>query len=201
MLCVGLTGGIGSGKSTVAKMFAELGAMIIDADIIAREVTAVNEPGYEKILAHFGADILTAEGELDRKKLRQIIFADKKSQLIVEQILHPLIINEIKQRLTRLQAPYCIVVIPLLVEAIHKIDFLNRICVVDAPTNLRTVWAAKRDQVSALEITAIIEIQASREQRLNIADDIIVNNDSLLALKKQVMALHIQYLQKNANQA
>lgn len=192
--CVGLTGGIGSGKTTVAHFFAELGITVIDADSIAREVTAPGTPDLTAIASHFGADILTPAGALDRKKLRQIIFNDAREKIWLEQRLHPLILNLMRARIRHVSSPYCILVIPLLAEVRESIDFLDRICVVDAPELLRKQWAAQRDQVSPSEIEAIMSNQYAEQQRLALADDIITNHSDLQTLQTQVQKLHQHYL-------
>lgn len=195
MLCVGLTGGIGSGKTTVANMFAKLGAAVIDADVIAREVVASGTLGLTAIVTHFGQDILTGAGELDRKKLREMIFQDEQAKSWLERTLHPLILQVIHERIRTTSSPYCIIVIPLLAETAYLFDFLNRVCVVDAPETLRKQWAAERDQVSLAHIETIMATQTTRKQRLAIADDVITNNHDLKALNLQVKRLHQQYLE------
>ncbi len=193
MFCVGLTGGIGSGKSTAAHFFSQLGVEVIDADEIARKITAPNSPGLSAIVKHFGPEILINH-DLDRKKLRAIIFSNLQEKQWLESTLHPLILDEISQLIQKIRSPYCVVVIPLLLESQLSFDFLNRICVVDAPLDKRRQWAASRDQTSLAEIDTIIATQASRECRLDLADDIIVNNQDLKNLKSQVKRLHQQYL-------
>ncbi len=196
MLKVGLTGGIGSGKSTVAEYFSQLGSEIIDADHIARELTLPEAAGFKAIIGFFGPDILSACGEIDRKKLRQIIFNDPLAKQNLERILHPLIIKKIIAKTQLLTAPYCIIVIPLLVETgFASKDFLDRICVVDTTESLQIERASRRDSTSPQEILKIINDQCPREERLRAADDIIVNNNDLVSLEKQVKKLHQQYLQ------
>jgi len=195
IFCVGLTGGIGSGKTTVANFFAQLGITVIDADVIAREVTEPGAPAYNPIVEHFGQDIVTAQGQLDRKKLRRIIFENNLAKVWLENLLHPLILRTMRERIDQVTSPYCIMVIPLLVETAFSIDFLDRICVVDAPEALRKQWAAQRDQTSPAEIEAVIAAQSARERRLALADDLIINNHDLAALETQIKKLHSQYLQ------
>lgn len=195
IFCVGLTGGIGSGKTTVADAFAKLGATVIDADVIAREVTVQGTPGYRAIAKHFGAGMLTSTAELDRQKLRSLVFQDAEAKHWLENLLHPLILQAIREQISRATTPYCIIVIPLLVETAVTVDFLDRICVVDAPETLRIQWASQRDQVPPADIRAVMAGQSSREQRLAVADDVVVNDGDLAALEKQVKKLHRQYLQ------
>lgn len=195
MLCVALTGGIGSGKTSVAHMFADLGVNVIDADEIAHELTANNQPGFQAILKCFGNEILTNQGDLDRKKLKKWIFADKIKKQQLENILHPLILEEMQKRIQAQQNHYCIVVIPLLREINQQLNFIHRVCVVDAPEEKRILWASQRDQTSVQEIELIIKNQAAKEERLSIADDVIENNGPLSHLKQQVMGLHQKYLQ------
>ncbi len=175
MLCVGLTGGINS-RNSVAHMFADFGVNVIDADEIAHELTANHQPGFQAVLKHFGKEILTAQGSLDRKKLKQWIFSDQIKKKELENILHPLILAEIQKRIHALQNHYCLVVIPLLKEINQKLKFIHRICVVDAPETMRIQWASQRDQTSAQEIEIIMKNQADNEERLAIADDVIENN-------------------------
>ncbi len=195
VLKVGLTGGIGSGKSVVAGMFAKLGTEIIDADIIAKEITQPGQRAYQLIIKHFGIDILTKDKQLNRKQLRQLVFNDTKQKIWLEKTLHPLILQQIVERIQKVNSPYCIIIIPLLAEAWPEIDFIDRVCVVEAPENLRKQWAANRDQAALLEIEAIVANQSSSAQRLALADDIIHNDQDIPALQIQVHKLHQQYLQ------
>ncbi len=196
MLRVGLTGGIGSGKSTVADYFSRLGAQIVDADQIARELSRPGALAYKSILELFGTQILSPAGEIDRKQLRQIIFNDPHAKKKIENILHPLIIQKILEKTASFTSAYCIIVIPLLVETdLAEASFLDRICVVDTPENLQIERASRRDSTSPAEVLKIIQDQSSREERLRIADDIILNNGNLNDLEAQIKKLHAQYLQ------
>jgi dephospho-CoA kinase len=194
MLKIGLTGGIGSGKSTVAKFFKELGVPVIDADVIAHELVVPSTLAFKKIIAHFGNKILNPQGELDRKQLRELIFHDGKQRKWLENLLHPLVYQEINNRLKKIQAPYCILVIPLLLETKHE-KFVDRVLVVDSPEEQQIKRITKRDKTTKQAVKAIIDSQISREQRLANADDIIYNDKSLAYLKKQVQQLHEKYLQ------
>lgn len=195
MLVVGLTGGIGSGKSTVARIFAEHGVPIIDADVVAREVTTPEKPAFASIVQHFGKEIVLSDGSLDRSKLRHIIFNDSKQRLWLENLLHPLIRNEMHEQLAALSAPYVIAVIPLLLE-VEFYSFINRILVVDTsePTQIERVMA--RDKSSSREdIMGIVKSQANRKDRIAKAHDIIVNDGTLEDLIPQINKLHQTYLQ------
>jgi dephospho-CoA kinase len=193
MQVIGLTGGIGAGKTTVANLFAEHGVPIIDADVIARDVTLPNQLGYAKIVSHFGPNILQADGTLDRKKLRDLIFKNPAERQWLEELLHPLIKKRIEKEIGLLTAPYCIVVIPLLIE-VKAYEFINRILIVDTDEHLQIQRASARDKSSTEEIAAILASQTSRTQRLAIGDDVIVNNGTLLDLAPQVAKLHEKYL-------
>ncbi|MBS0350996.1 MAG: dephospho-CoA kinase [Proteobacteria bacterium] len=199
MFCVGLTGGIGSGKTTVANFFSELGVTIIDCDQITRDLTQLGTTGLNSIIKHFGSTILTAAQELDRKKLRNIIFNNPKEKEWLEFTLHPLILAEIHKQIQSAAPPYCVVVIPLLAEKQEYFAFLNRICVVDAPESSRKIWAAKRDQSSYSEINKIMNSQYTALQRLSIADDVIHNEKDLESLKIQVQHLHRFYIDLACN--
>lgn len=192
-LRVGLTGGIGSGKSTVANYFAALGVPIIDADQIAHEITKKDKASIRIIADHFGADIIAPDGSLQRNKLRQIIFNNKDERLWLEQLLHPLIRKAMFEQMQTCHYPYCILVIPLLAES-NEIDFIDRVLVVDAPLELRKQRAQQRDDTTNEDIEKIIRSQSNHQQRLSIADDVITNDADLQALKNKVFALHQNYL-------
>ena len=193
MLIVGLTGGIGSGKSTVSEYFAQLGAPIIDSDVIARQCVAQDQLALAQLQAHFGDTILTKHGDLDRAVLRQRIFNNSAEREWLENCLHPLIRDEMHHQIQQCSAPYVIVAIPLLLES-GKPFAVDRIVVVDVPEDLQQQRAQQRDQHSANTITAIMNAQVSRQHRLAAADDVIDNSGSLDDLKAQVQALHQGYL-------
>ncbi len=193
MLVIGLTGGIGSGKSTVAKLFEDLGVTIIDADIITRDLTCKDQPALKEIVKHFGLDILTKDRTLDRAKLRKIIFERVEEKDWLEKLLHPLVRTEMFNQALNATSSYCIAVIPLLLET-EKNPLINRILVVDAPEELQLARAKTRDQASHDEITAIIKTQLNRQSRLSHADDVIDNSGTLESLKDQVQELHQKYL-------
>ncbi|HFQ14626.1 MAG TPA: dephospho-CoA kinase [Gammaproteobacteria bacterium] len=185
MLAVGLTGGIGSGKSRVSDAFARLGVPVIDTDIIARELVAPGQPALDEIRAAFGNAVFTAEGELDRRALRQRIFSQPDQRRKLEAILHPRIRAEVRRQIAALSAPWVLVVIPLLLES-GQGDLVQRVLVVDAPVELQRARTTQRDQISDEEVDRILAAQLSREQRLAAADDVIVNDGSLADLQQQV---------------
>lgn len=193
MLVIGLTGGIGSGKSTVAKCFAKHGITIIDTDKLAREVVTPNSPALKKITKHFGQDILDKAGKLKRKKLAALIFTQPKQRAWLENLLHPIIRKKMNSLIKKAQSPYCIAVIPLLAETKPN-PSIDRVLVVDASTKQRSKRTQQRDKLAAEQIKKIMASQATRQQRLAIADDVINNNRDLHYLKKRVSSLHRKYL-------
>lgn len=195
-MIVGLTGGIGSGKSTVANMFKDLGVPIINADAISRHIIDTDAEVLQKIINKFGQQYLTAEQTLDRRKLKKIIFSDPSSRIWLEQVLHPIITKEIARQAANTSTPYCVVEIPLLIEA-NLQDTVDRILTVDCSEDLQLQRAMQRDQHSATEIKNIIATQITRKQRLAIDTDIIENTSDLTDLKEQVCKLHNLYLQQS----
>lgn len=193
MYVVGLTGGIGSGKSTVTNLFAKRGVPIIDADVVARDLTEPGKPAFYEITQHFSHYNLIKDGKLDRAKLRHLIFQDQTERMWLENILHPLIRKEIERELSRLTAVYSIVVIPLLFE-VKPYSFLNRILVVDAPLNAQIERASTRDNTTRQHIESIINTQIAREDRTARAHDVIINDGKLTDLEPQVQKLHDMYL-------
>lgn len=198
MFTVGVTGGIGSGKSTVAECFASLGVPVIDTDVIARNLTAPGGAALAQIRAAFGASVLQADGSLDRAALRRRVFADEPARRQLEAILHPRIREAVEQALATLDAPYALVVIPLLVEAGGYRDLLNRVLVVDCPEAMQLARVMARSGLSREEVAAILAAQAGRAERLAVADDVIVNTASPEALCAEVAALHQRYLALSA---
>ncbi len=193
MLKIGLTGGIGSGKSSVAKLFADLAIPVIDADVIARQV--VNDTKIvTQIVQHFGAEVANAAGDLNRSRLRQIIFADPAERRWLEALLHPLIIQEIQHLLAHEAAPYSIIVIPLLIEATDPYTLVDRILLVDAPEKIQIKRTIARDNLTEEEVNRILASQATRAQRLKMADDVIVNDRDLAYLAESISKLHHLYL-------
>lgn len=194
MFTVGLTGGIGSGKSTVANLFAELGVPVIDTDVVARQLTLPGGAALEAIRAAFGEDVILADGMLDRAALRRRVFADAVARRQLEAILHPRIRQMVEQALATLDAPYALIVIPLLVETGGYRDVLRRVLVVDCPEALQVARVMARSGLARDEVDAILAAQAGRAERLAAADDVIVNDASAAALRAEVTALHQRYL-------
>lgn len=191
---VGLTGGIASGKTTVADLFAEKQITLVDADIVAREVVAVGSHGLSQIAAHFGPDILLSNGHLNRPKLRELIFADDENKKWINNLLHPLIHQELLRQLSESRSTYTLLVAPLLVEN-NLMNICDHILVVDVEESLQLARTMQRDNVSAQQVKSILAAQASREQRLAVADSIIINNGSLSTLHSEVDRLHQKFLE------
>lgn len=189
---VALTGGIASGKSTVADMFGELGAAIIDTDVVAREVVAHGEPALEEIRERFGNDVITASGDLDRRALRKIVFADEQARRDLEAILHPRIGAETRRQASARTGCYQIIVVPLLVGS-PLLRFVDRVLVVDCDEETQIQRLVNRDAESVGQARRILAAQADREARLAIADDVISNEQGLDETKRQVLALHKKY--------
>lgn len=193
MLRIGLTGGIGSGKSTVANLFAARGVPVIDADVIARELVEPGQPALADIVAAFGADMLDAQGRLDRARLRALVFDDPSQRKRLEAILHPRIHAAMTARSQAQSAPYVLLVIPLLFEA-NQLDLVDRVLVVDAPTETQRARVSARDHLPPALIDSMLAAQWDRQQRLERADDVIDNSGDAAALERQVEALHRRYL-------
>jgi dephospho-CoA kinase len=191
-LRVGLTGGIASGKSTVARMFAELGAIIIDTDAIAREVVAKGEPALDEIRAGFGSGVLCGDGTLNRPALRELVFSDPSQRRRLEAIVHPRIRAETVRRAEAADGPYQLIVVPLLVESPLK-EFVDRILVVDCEEAAQIGRLMVRDGESGTGARRMLAAQSSREARLAIADDVIHNDGDLEATRRQVATLHRRY--------
>jgi len=192
-LVVGLTGGIGSGKTTVANGFSALGVPVIDTDQLARELVEPGQPALNEIIATFGSEAITADGHLDRDYMRQLIFTDSERKSQLEAILHPRIRQRIRTLLADIRSPYCIVVIPLLLEA-RQMDLVDRILVVDLPENEQLTRVAARDSLSDNAVMAIINSQTDRNTRLAAADDIIVNDRGMSELTGSIQKLHRRYM-------
>lgn len=192
-LVIGLTGGIGSGKSTVADLFATRGITVIDTDQLARDVTAAGQPALAALEAYFGNEIMLPNQQLNRSLLREIIFKYPEKRIWLEKLLHPLIRTAMKQQITEATSPYCIVVIPLLFES-QPNPLIERILVVDTLESEQLKRAQARDNSRLETLEAIIKTQISRAERLLGADDVIENTGSFEDLAIQVDKLHEQYL-------
>lgn len=193
-LVIALTGGIGSGKSTVAAMLGELGADIIDTDAIAHRLTAPGQPGARAIGEQFGADYLRADGALDRDRMRQLVFSDPAAKHKLEAILHPMIRAEVNAAVHVAHAPYVVIVVPLLIETGAYRDLAQRILVVDCSEQQQMARVIQRNGFAPEAAQAIMASQASRAERLGHADDVVRNETDLAALRAGVVALHRRYL-------
>jgi dephospho-CoA kinase len=192
VLKIGLTGGIGCGKSTVTALFAQWQVPIIDADCIAHDLVAVGQPALAQLSMLFGEAIIQTDGSLHRARLRELVFSDAQKKQQLEALLHPLIFQAIKAQLSQLTAPYCIIAIPLLFET-KMTALVDRVLVVDCPLEMQIERVQKRDALPIEKIHAIIASQASREFRLAHADDCLDNASTDNALAQQVKKLHNFY--------
>ena len=192
MLRIGLTGGIGSGKTTVANHFSSLGIHIIDADEIVHQISTPGHRAFDAIIQHFGKDILHTNGTIDRQKLSQRVFRNEAERKVLEGILHPAVRTTMQQQINDSKSPYVLLVIPLLVETGYT-DLVDRVLVVTADREKRVAWVKRRNGLSDTQIESIMAAQASDEERERIADDVIENNGSLDSLFKQVEDLDSKY--------
>ena len=199
VLVIGLTGGIGSGKTAVSDRFARLGAPVIDTDLLARELVEPGQPALAEIVTAFGPDCLDDEGRLHRSRLRERVFADPAGRRRLEAILHPRIRTLARERIARLTVPYCLLVIPLLAET-GMTDLVDRVLVVDAPEAMQICRVMARDGIDAIQARRILAAQADRSQRLALANEIVENAGDLAALDHQVAGLHQHYLTLAATQ-
>lgn len=188
-MIIGLTGGIGSGKTAVSETFEKLGITVVDADLASRVVVEKGKPCLEEIAKHFGDDILNENDELNRAKLREIIFNSDSEKLWLESLLHPAIAEQIKDELNASESPYTILVSPLLLETNQR-DFCDKVLVVDVPIELQMERTIKRDGVSEDQVKSIIKSQINRDKRLQLADEIILNEGSIEDLEMIVRELH-----------
>ena len=194
MLIIGLTGGIGSGKTAASDIFESLGVNVVDADIVAREVVEPEKPALNKIAKHFGKDILQDDGHLDRAQLRSIIFSQPLEKEWLENLLHPLIRQEIQAQLGRSTSQYAILVSPLLLET-DQSKIVNRILLIDVPPNIQIERAAQRDNNSRQQIQKIIDSQLPRDVKISNSDDVICNDQSFAELEKKIIEQHAFYLE------
>jgi dephospho-CoA kinase len=195
---VGLTGGIGSGKSAAAKLFEELGAAVVDTDAIAHELTAPGGAAVAPIRAAFGDEVVAPNGALERPAMRRKVFADAQAKGRLEAILHPMIRAEADRRSAAVRVPYVVLVVPLLVESGGYRSRVQRVTVVDCPEEVQVARVMSRSGLSAEEARAIMAAQVSREARLAVADDVIDNGGELAELRPQIEALHRRYLEMAA---
>ena len=190
---LGLTGGIGSGKSAAARCFVDLGVHLVDADDAARWVVEPDRPALAQIAEHFGGAVLLADGALNRPALRELIFKDPQQRVWLEGLLHPLIREEIREYLSRSESPYSILVSPLLLETTQH-QMVQRVLVIDVPEAVQVERTVLRDTTNEEQVRAILKVQASRDERLSRADDVIVNDCDPAWLKREVERLHHFYL-------
>jgi dephospho-CoA kinase len=194
-LVIGLTGGIGSGKSAAAHLFEGRGAGLVDTDAIAHALTRPGQPALQGISARFGAQYLTEDGALDRARLRSLVFADAAARRDLEAILHPLIRGEAQARVRSSAGPYVVIVVPLLVETGGYRDLVTRVLVVDCSEALQVQRTMQRSGLDRGQVLAIMQTQASRSERLVLADDVLHNDGTLSELAQQVDVLHARYCQ------
>lgn len=191
---VGLTGGIGSGKSTASKFFADLGITIIDTDVISRKLTEANGIAISRIREIFGDSSINSVGEVDRAKMRELVFSDKEARITLEKILHPLILNEVRAQIEQVTDSYAIVVVPLLFETDDYRNIVDRTLVVDCDERQQLIRTMERNHLPEEKVKAIMAAQMTRQQRPQKADDIILNDDDIDSLKEQILSLHQKYL-------
>ena len=192
--CVGLTGGIGSGKSAASDRFGELGARVVDTDEISRELTAPAGAAIEEIRKQFGPEFVTADGGLDRARMRRLVFADAAARRKLEAILHPLIRARTRAAIAAAAQPYVVVVVPLLLETGACAELVQRVLVVDCEEAEQVRRTMARSGLSAGEVREIMATQLPRAERLRRADDLLANDGDLPALQRRVARLHAQYL-------
>ena len=197
---VGLTGGIGCGKSSASQFFSDLGIDVIDTDIIARQLTQPNGSAISLIQNTFGSSIIATDGTLDRNKMRDLVFANSELRHKLEQILHPLILKEVIRRIKQCQAPYVIVVIPLLFETNDYNHLIQHILVIDCDEQQQLLRTMERSNLSEQKVRSIMATQVTRETRIQKADDVILNNQDIEYLKAQILLLHHKYLALSKNE-
>lgn len=195
MFVVGLTGGIGSGKTAASDYLASKGITVVDADLASRVIVQPGQPALARIAERFGADKLNADGTLNRAALRTVVFADKQALKDLEAITHPAIRDELVRQLQAAQSPYVLLVSPLLLET-NQNELVDRVLLIDVPEEVQVARTAQRDQVAASQVKAIMDAQMPRQQRRDKADDIVVNDSTLDALHEALDHLHETYLAK-----
>ena len=192
--CVGLTGGIGSGKSSAARMFEELGAGVVDTDAIAHELTRPGGAALNAIRGAFGDEYIAADGGLLRPRMRQLVFSDAAARAKLEAILHPLIRDETRARVAAARAPYVVIVVPLLLETRAYRELTRRVAIVDCTEQVQLARTMDRSGLTEPEVRAIMATQLPRARRLAAADDVLHNDGDLVGLRQEVQALHGRYL-------
>lgn len=193
VLTIALTGGIGSGKTSIASIFKSLGVPIIDSDTISKEIILPGKPCFKDIVNEFGEEMLTNKGTIDRYKLRDIIFNNDKARIKLENITHPIIFKNIDIQTSLINYPYCLVIVPLLIET-KSVKYFDKVLLVDTFKNIQFERVSKRDSMSPTLLRKIIKIQATRSERLKYADDIIENNNEIGNLNEYINILHKKYL-------
>ena len=192
MFVVGITGGIGSGKSVVSERFEKLGITVVDADVASRVIVEPGQPALTQIEHHFGSGVIQHDGTLDRKALRELVFSDTRERKWLEALLHPLIGGYLKAELENANSSYAILVSPLLIEAGQAL-LADRILVVDVPEHVQIERVMARDDNTADQVAAIIDAQTTRNERISHADDVIMNDGTLSELDAAVQKLHLHY--------
>lgn len=193
MLVIGLTGGIGVGKTCASNCFSNLGVPVIDADVIARSVVSNDRALVDALAARFGVHVLDEHGALDRKKLANIVFSDLEMKKELERIVHPAVLDELCLRLRQLDVPYCVLSIPLLIETPEMISWVDRVLVIDANESLQIQRTMERDQVNREFVQMMMQAQTDRESRLMQADEIIFNNQTVAVLWQKIQVVHDHY--------
>ena len=193
-MIIGLTGGIGSGKSAAASFFMDLGINVLDADHVSRDALEINSPGYELFINAFGSSYLDKNNLIDRAKLRSTIFSNNDKKLQLENIIHPIVKESILDFIKKSKSPYTIIMVPLIFETNTAKNY-SRILIIDCDIDTQISRTTHRDAQNTSEVMNIINKQASREERLSIADDIILNSSSLDSLREQVLTLHNKYME------
>ena len=197
--CVGLTGGIGCGKSRATEIFRQLGAGVVDTDVISRELTAAGGVAMKPLAAEFGRDYVLPDGSLDRRRMRALVFADDAAKRKLEAILHPLIRAASRERIAAATQPYVLCVVPLLLETGAYRELLDRILVVDCDEDQQVLRTVARSGLTESEVRAIMAAQLPRNERLKHADDVLRNDGDIKSLRAQVETLHRQYLEAARN--
>ena len=193
VLTIALTGGIGSGKTSIASIFKNLDVPIIDSDTISKEIILPGKQCFKDIVNEFGEEILTNKGTIDRYKLRDIIFNNDKARIKLENITHPIIFKNIDIQTSLINYPYCLVIVPLLIET-KSVKYFDKVLLIDTFKNIQFERVSKRDSMSPTLLKKIIKIQATRSERLKYADDIIENNNEIGNLNEYINILHKKYL-------